>query len=353
MIRTKVTRTLALAGFVPAGKLGYSYRVLLPVLALCVATAAWSQTAPGFRGGRVPPNVPRGVQQPKPAPTTPARAQTSAQYRFVSISIPGSTDAFPFGINKAGAASGWYVDTGNITNGFVWRNGILRTLDNPGFADTELQSVSNRGVAMGFYGDNNASHAAMYSFASGAWTALPDIPGMPNNLGWGINSAGVAVGYAGAGDNGFGYNPTNATAWIWDPRIQSYSFFAVPDAAQYSTYADAINDKGQIVGTFFDANGVAHGFIKEGETYTSLDVPGAMYTYSYGLNNSGAAVGWFGNLSGWAEGFVRTSDGVFTVVDFPGALETEIGGINERGDICGTWVDPNTGFWTAFVGIKQ
>jgi hypothetical protein len=47
------------------------------------------------------------------------------------------------------------------------------------------------------------------------------------------------------------------------------------------------------------------------------------------------------------------SDGTVTVVDFPGALETEIGGIDDRGDICGFWVDPKTGFWTAFVAFKQ
>ena len=40
---------------------------------------------------------------------------------------------------------------------------------------------------------------------------------------------------------------------------------------------------------------------------------------------------------------------MFTVVDLPGALYTQIGGINDRGDICGEWADPETGFWTAFV----
>jgi uncharacterized repeat protein (TIGR03803 family) len=39
MHTTKITRTLAPAGFVPAGKLRHSYHGLLPVLALCAATA--------------------------------------------------------------------------------------------------------------------------------------------------------------------------------------------------------------------------------------------------------------------------------------------------------------------------
>lgn len=64
---------------------------------------------------------------------------------------------------------------------------------------------------------------------------------MPNNEGYGINKSGVAVGVAGGG----GFNgPSNVASWIWDPSGQSYSFFAVPGAAQYRTYANAINDKG-------------------------------------------------------------------------------------------------------------
>lgn len=94
------------------------------------------------------------------------------------------------------------------------------------------------------------------------------------------------------------------------------------------------------MGSYDDSSGVEHGFLKDGETYTTIDVPGAMYTVAYGINNRGAIVGYWGNLSGWSEGFVRSSAGTVTVVDFPGALETQIGNINDHGDICGLWVDP-------------
>jgi len=245
--------------------------------------------------------------------------------------------------------TGFYNDASNISHGFVWRHGTLHTLDNPGALYTGLSSVSNAGVVIGYYGDLTTVHAAMYSLRSGAWTTLPDISGMPNNEGYGINRSGAAVGVAGGGEiNG----PSNVAAWIWDPSSQSYSFFAVPGAAQYSTYANAVNDKGQVVGTFSDSNG-GHGFLKDGDTYTTIDVPGATGTSPFGINNSGTIVGVWSNLSGWAEGFVRTSDGTVTVVDFPGGLETQVGNINDRGDICGLWVDPNAGVWTPFVAFKR
>src|ERR1700722_9934420 len=122
MIRTKVTRTLALTGLVPAGKLGHSYGALLAVVALCMATAAWSQTPPTFKGGRVPPNVFTGVRQPTPAAVTPA----SAQYRFVNIGVPGSTGAYTYGINNAGLVTGFYSDASFHYHGFVRQNGTLQ-----------------------------------------------------------------------------------------------------------------------------------------------------------------------------------------------------------------------------------
>jgi len=342
MIRTKSTQSWAPAGSFPAGKLGQLYRSLLPVSALCVATVAWSQTAPGFRE--------TGVQQAKPAATNPA----SAQYRFVSIEIPGATGLGPWGgganawgINNAGLVTGFYSDSSNASHGFVWRNGTVHTLDDPGSPNTSLWSVSNQGVAAAYYWDQTTTSAATYSFASGAWTMLPDIPGVSSNQAYGINKFGVVIGEARVN------SASNPSAWIWDPSTQSYSYFAVPGAPQDSTYPDAINDKGQIVGTFADTSGVQHGFVKDGETYTTIDVPGANNTLAWGINNSGTIVGPWGNLSNWVEGYVRTSDGVFAVVDFPGALETFVVGINDRGDICGFWADPKTGLWTPFVGFKQ
>ena len=275
---------------------------------------------------------------------------------MISIEIPGgnatgySGEGGWCGISDQGVVTGIYIDASNNSQGFVWRNGTLHTLDNPGSADTALSSVNNRGVALGFYGNTTTSQAAMYSCQSGAWSTVPEISGMPIVEGYGVNDSGAAVGWAGGGDF---VNSTSVAAWIWDPRSQSYSFFDVPGAPQYSTYANAINDQGQIVGTFLDTSGAVHGFLKDGETYTTIDVPGATGTYAYGFNNSGTIVGVFVTLYGSGGGFVRTSDGRITVVNFPGGLATWIFNINDREDICGDWVGPKTGLGNPFVGFKQ
>jgi len=284
-----------------------------------------------------------------PPPTFPPHTD----YRIVSIAMPddnGLAAAEAYGVNESGLVVGSYNYTSDGSGGFAWQDGTLQTLNNPDGQYTALSAVNNQGVAIGFYGDQTTAHAAAYSFSSQTWTVLPDISGKPLNEGNGINNLGVVVGIAGDG-NDFNY-PSESVSWIWDPGSQSYTFFEVPGSAQNSTIAAAINDSGQVTGIFQDANGVVHGYLKDGDTYTTIDVPGGTGTFPYGINNGGTIVGQWSNLSGWSEGFVRTSDGTFTVVNVPGGLESYIGAINGNGDICGSWVDPKTGVWTAFVGYK-
>lgn len=348
MIQAKTDQTFALAGFVPAGKLTHSYCGLLPVLALCLATAAWGQSTLGLNGPHRPLSRPGTFPSAKPAAGTPA----SSYYKFITIGIPGSAYAEAF-INNARLVAGLYEDASSVYHGFVWQNGTFQTVDYPGAAYTNLAAVNNRGVATGWYGDGRAEYAVLYTAAGGAWTVLPNIPDHSENEGYGINDAGVAVGQAYSADH------STSVAWIWDPTTQSYSFFSVPGAAQYSTHPNAINDKGQVVGTFctkepcYDASFEEYGFLKQGETYTAIDAPPSAGTDALGINNSGTIVGEWWDATVYAnQGFVLTSAGLFTTVDYPGPELTALLGINDHGDISGNYV-AKTGDVEAFIALRQ
>jgi probable HAF family extracellular repeat protein len=345
MIQTRITRTFTLAGLVPAGKLTHSYRSLLPVLALWLATAAWSQTTSGFTG-RIPMRgVSGAVQLAKPAATTPA----SAQYEFITIEIPGSTGAYAYNINDGRLVTGAYLDANNNWHGFIWQDGIAHTVDHTGSLDTELSAANNDGVGVGLYGDFTTSHAATYSSASGTWTTLPDISGMPINYGAGINNLGVAVEEAGVGNlDTIAY--ACSVSWIWEPAKYAYSFFTVPGGTEY-TCAYGINDKGQVVGGFVDSSGVTHGFLKDGESYTTIDVPGASNTGASWIDNKGEIVGEWFDASGYGHGYVRSPGGQFTIVDVPGTSNSADFGINDRGDLCGYYSDASN-VSQAYVAFK-
>ena len=83
--------------------------------------------------------------------------------------------------------------------------------------------------------------------------------------------------------------------------------FDDPDHAQ-QTFANGINDAGQIVGYFLDPSfGEFHGFLKESAIFTTIDVPGTPFgrTFAYGINDAGQIVGKFGDTTG-THGFLAT-----------------------------------------------
>jgi hypothetical protein len=196
--------------------------------------------------------------------------------------------------------------------------------------------VNEPGLVVGNYGLFDLQHAATYDIGTGTWTTLPDVPNLPMNIGNGINSQGTAVGVASMGNLNVTFNNV---AWIWDGT--AYSFFTAPGAAaEFGTTAAGINARGQVSGFFQDASGGFHGFLKDGSTFTQIDVPGATGTLAYAINNRSDVAGWYMDQQGGEHGFVL-SGGNFTTIDVPGSRGTLVTGINEKGELAGLWFDVN------------
>jgi hypothetical protein len=278
------------------------------------------------------------------APDARLPAESRDDYQFVTIDIEGSLSSVANGINNRKLITGYYDDSTSVSHGFVWEQGAVRKVTYPGAKNTYLYGVNNKDESIGYYGDGVSYHAVIYSARSGTWSALPDIPGYGYNEGYGINDEGLAVG------NAFGSSAS--LAWIWDPKGRSYSFFAVPEAASYTTSPSGLNDHGQIAGYFADASGVYHGFLKEYGTYTIIDVPGATNSFPDGINNRGVIQGQIFDMAGAAEGFLGASGGMFTVVNYPGPEMTAIVGINDAGDLCGAYWQ-TFGAFGAFVAFRS
>ena len=102
-----------------------------------------------------------------------------------------------------------------------------------------------------------------------------------------------------------------------------------------------INDLGDLVGYFVDANGFSHGFLLSNGVLTTLDFPGARQSIAVGINASGAVVGYWelddANGNPLVDHGFTWKDGDFTQFDFPGAADTYVEGINDRGDLVGGW----------------
>jgi hypothetical protein len=103
-----------------------------------------------------------------------------------------------------------------------------------------------------------------------------------------------------------------------------------------------------VVGTYYDANAKAHGFLFDGTNYSTLDVPASITTnasgpntyfgtYALGISSNGI-VGWYTSPDGANHGFLLTNR-VYTTLDEPNAfLNTVASGISGS-NIVGTFID--------------
>jgi uncharacterized membrane protein len=107
-----------------------------------------------------------------------------------------------------------------------------------------------------------------------------------------------------------------------------------------------VNAAGDIVGTYYDANG-GHGFLLHKGVFTSFDQPfGGNLTNPYAINKQGMIVGMY-QVQGVNHGFVL-NNGVFAQLDFPGAIDTDLYSINDNLDIVGDYTTDGA-TWHSFL----
>jgi hypothetical protein len=255
---------------------------------------------------------------------------------FVTIDIPGAPQVYGLGIENHGLVTGLYVDAALNSHGFFSLDGVLTTVDgptsNPPNSQAALYQINNQGWTGGQYNDDNGVvRAAIYNIGTGTWKTLPLIPGSGYNAAGGVNANGVVAG-------NWTTDPTIATGNRgWTFQNGAYSFFDVPgvDKVHYiGTIVNGINNAGVIAGYYSDANGVYHGFTKDGDDYRTIDVPGADFTGLNAINEEGDVVGTY-HVGAAHHGFVLTRSGKLIIIDVPGAVRSSVGGISDNGNIVG------------------
>ena len=109
----------------------------------------------------------------------------------------------------------------------------------------------------------------------------------------------------------------------------------IPVAGVDSFAANAINDRGQVVG-FYAAGGMRHCFLWENGVFQTIDeVPATRGTTCYGINDRDQIVGSYSDSVGIFHDFLL-DDGILIEINLPG-LPLPIGGINDRGQIVGSY----------------
>lgn len=152
-----------------------------------------------------------------------------------------------------------------------------------------------------------------------------------------------------------------ALAWSTASNATTYTqqgYFFTSDPHNRQSFADGINDSGQIVGNLIDTDYRTKGFIYSGGNLSIFQYASNNITIFSGINNNGDVVGTYqsGNAVDVYHGLVY-SNGTHTTLDHPAVKQqttypygTRLTGIDDSGRIVGTYSNGYVNGTTTFDG---
>ena len=198
---------------------------------------------------------------------------------------------------------------------------IFETIEVPGVDFVELTSTND----LGHYAGNTRSPDGENMIGFTLIDGILSTYGVPGSLTfgfYGLNNAGQTVGF---------YQDANGVSHgviVQDGELTQFDF---PGAAETEIFG--ISESGLLIGDVFDADGTIHGFVGSEQ----FDVPGAVTTYADDMNAAGILVGSYVDTDGVYHGYIRHANGSFTTFDFPGMLSNLeylfVNAINDAGII--------------------
>jgi hypothetical protein len=208
---------------------------------------------------------------------SPSVQHPTAVGAYVVFDVPGAANGtFPTSINLGGAITGYFVDAGQVTHGFLRaQDGAITTFDVPfgNVYGTYPGFISQPGAITGSYADANFVSHGFVRATNGVVTTF-DTPG-----------------------------------------------------AVMGTSPEAISPNGEVAGFLSDANFVGHGFLRAPNgNLSAFDAPGAgtttfpQGTYPLALAANGTTYGNY--VNDHSHGFLLTKSGAFTSFDAPGDTAT-------------------------------
>ena len=254
---------------------------------------------------------------------------------IVPVTPPaGAVQTIVFGINQRGVIAGAWIDSSNVTHGFIGPlNGTYTSFDYGGSSTgTVPRALDDRGNIVGFApGPNLFVGTEFLRQADGTIVTLE------NN---GVAMDGVAQGIikkavTSTGDYVIDSNTGVRTGYLASNGL--YQKDVTLNLGELTTNPRGINWFGSLAGFYVDQNGTTtHGFIisKKGGVQT-IDADSSGTTALEGINKKELASGQVIDSSGNPHSFVYDNKtGVFTTITInDGSNVQQAWGINDRGQV--------------------
>jgi probable HAF family extracellular repeat protein len=255
---------------------------------------------------------------------------------FATISYPGAISTWAWEINERGDIVGQYTDSSGVTHGFLLRGGRFVTVDFPGASRTVAQGINSRGAISGAYiGADGKWHG--FVLREGAFTTV-DFPGAAITLAYTLNDRGDIPGMYMSPDDAWTHYGFLAFSY-------GGGFLTLDYPAPYGmACAFGINNSGSVVGHIEEPDGAYRGYVWKDGVFTMIDFPGATLSQLYdgvtGINSAGDMVGNYTDNATKQTGYFLRG-GRFTTLDVPGSTRTRVLGVNDRHEVVGMYTDTN------------
>ena len=199
---------------------------------------------------------------------------------FTRYDFPGSVNTFFYALDNTGKAAGHYKDIDGVYHGVILEGGELQQYDFPGAAETHIYGISDETGALS------------------------------GNI---VDEAGITHAFSGE------------------------LIITFPGAV--NTYGDFVNAAGAVVGSYIDADGMFHGFIRHPDgSFTTIDLP-EMPNLVFLFVNTITDFGVVGFRAKAANDILRSyilmPDGTLYEVRIPGSVITVVRNVNQDGSIVG------------------
>src|SRR5208283_2887675 len=224
-----------------------------------------------------------------------------------------------------------------VQHGFMLKNRVFTSIDVPGSNSSGVTWINDSGDILGTYSSGSDMKISTYILKGGTFTTI-NYPGTnTNTYGFGIDDADDIVGPECA------CNFTQSTGFLYSSGV--FTLFNYPNViGTYPTMT--VNPSKYIVGAYLDQASVYHGFLLTGGVngvFSTIDYPDSTYTWITGINTASEMAGFYRDQSGNQHGFEYNLPlNAFYSIDIPGAISTEVNGINSvKGNIVGRYTTPD------------
>jgi hypothetical protein len=245
-----------------------------------------------------------------------------AQGTYTQIDYPGAAQTACYAINTAGDVVGTYVLPTGQDGGFIYSQGSYTSVVYKNLS-TGLTGINDVGQASGIAG----THGFVYDIQTQQFTPVM-YPGTHLTLPHGINNAGTVTGWY------YQHKSSYPRAF----ELTSSGYVDIDPPGGFNTYVWDLNNLGEVVG--YTSTGQSHQYSENFSyyqgTYGVIHIPDAPQASVIGINDNDSTVGDYVPPGVEVAGFIY-QNGILQTVQFPGTLLTYLSGINNAGEVVGTF----------------